>query len=110
MSCRRQAADNNERVATRVSVGGERTSGCDISFRYREITIPNAHQTRHTVLRVAEGHPGPSVFGPVPVLFRRVLHHLLDIIHHRVAGPVRIQQTLMNHNVRNNNVRGRKFR
>lgn len=67
--------------------GGDERSDGHLG-RGREIAIPITHQTRHTVLRVAKGHPGPGVVGPVPVVFRRVLHRLLDILHHRVQTEI----------------------
>lgn len=59
-----------------------------------QTAIPAAHQTRHTVLRVAEGHPGPGVVGPVPVVLRGVLRRLLDIVHQRVQSEVAVGQRL----------------
>lgn len=74
-----RGADGDKGASGRSSSGGNNRR-----HRRREIAIPIARQTRHTVLRVAEGHPGPGVVGPLPGVLRRVRRRLLDIVHHRV--------------------------
>lgn len=54
----------------------------------RQIAVPAGHQARDSVLRLAEGHAGPSVAGPVSVVLRRFRHRLLDIVHHRVQAEI----------------------
>lgn len=77
-------------VAAAGGGGDERTGGgfCCGPRHRRETAIPVGRQTRDTVLRVAKGHHGPGVVGPVPVVLRRVLRRLLDIVHHRVQAEI----------------------
>ena len=53
------------------------TSGSCI---HREAAIPVDHQTCHTILRFAEGHPRPGFVGTVPVVLCHFLRHVLDIV------------------------------
>jgi len=76
-----------DKSSTAVAARGDERTGRS-PRRRRETAIPVGRQTRDTVLRVAKGHHGPGVVGPVPVVLRRVLRRLLDIVHHRVPAEI----------------------
>lgn len=61
----------------------------------RKTAIPVGGQTRDSVLRVAEGHAGPSVVSPVPAVFCGVHRRLLGVVRGRVQAEVVDGQRLM---------------
>jgi len=83
-----RAANHGSRPTTAAAIVIVVVGGGRYRSRRREITIPDAHQTRDTVLRVAKRYHGPGVVGLVPVVLRRVLRRLLDIVRHRVQAEI----------------------